>query len=175
MRNAGQTKVNLIKSKANSKGNAEYFGILRNANMPAVIIEPCFIDNALDRTLADTEEKQRKIGICIADAIALAYGSPLNDRYTQALNRLAAKGYISSPGYWKNLMTSTLMADGTYLALLIVNMTGKNGLAAGINYLAEKGVVSSPDYWLQNCGPGKQVLGAYVQMLLINAVAKLNI
>lgn len=79
LKNAGQTKVNVIKSKANSKGNAEYFGILRNSRMPSVIIEPCFIDNTIDRTLADSEAKQKNIGIYIADAIANVYGSNLKE------------------------------------------------------------------------------------------------
>ncbi len=77
LKKMGQTKVNIIKSKPNSSGSAEYFGILRSSKMPAVIIEPCFIDNIEDRRLADTVEKQKYIGVCIADAIANEYGGKL--------------------------------------------------------------------------------------------------
>ena len=74
LKKAGQTVVRVYKSKANSTGYAEYFGILRGANMPAVIIEPAFLDNATDRHLVDTVMKQKQMGITLADAIADAYG-----------------------------------------------------------------------------------------------------
>lgn len=77
---AGQTKVNLVRSPANKDGTAEFFGMLRIPNMPAIIIEPCFIDNVDDRTLADTVDKQRHIGIFIADAMAAEYGSKLRQK-----------------------------------------------------------------------------------------------
>lgn len=73
LKKAGQTVVRIYKSKANSTNTAEYFGILRGANMPAVIIEPAFIDNAVDRQLVDTLLKQKQMGICLANAIADAY------------------------------------------------------------------------------------------------------
>lgn len=79
LKNAGQTVVNTVRSKSNSAGTAEYFGMLRIPKMPAIIIEPCFIDNAADRQLADTVDKQKHIGVCIADAIAAVYGSTLKE------------------------------------------------------------------------------------------------
>ncbi|HWP96427.1 MAG TPA: N-acetylmuramoyl-L-alanine amidase [Syntrophomonadaceae bacterium] len=79
LKKAGQTQVNVFKSKANSSCTAEYFGILRTATMPGVIVEPCFIDNANDRQLADTVEEQSYIGYCIADAIAISYGGKLKE------------------------------------------------------------------------------------------------
>jgi len=79
LKNVGQSQVNVIKCKPNSKRNAEYFGILRVSTMPGVILEPCFIDNANDRTLADSVEEQKKIGIYVADAIASVYGSNLKE------------------------------------------------------------------------------------------------
>ena len=74
LKRAGQTEVRVYKSKPNSFGVAEYFGILRISLMPAVIVEPCFIDNPIDRLIADTDEKLRNIGYCIADAMAEHYG-----------------------------------------------------------------------------------------------------
>ena len=71
---AGQSVVRVYRSKANSVGNAEYFGVLRAATMPAVIIEPAFIDNSIDRQLVDSIDKQKKMGVHIADAIADSYG-----------------------------------------------------------------------------------------------------
>ena len=42
--------------------------------MPAVIVDPCFIDNPVDRQIADTDEELRDIGYCIADALVEYYG-----------------------------------------------------------------------------------------------------
>lgn len=74
LKKVGQNVVRIYKSKANSLGTAEYFGILRVSKMPGVIVEPCFLDNAIDRQIADTDEKLRNIGYCIADAMAEHYG-----------------------------------------------------------------------------------------------------
>jgi N-acetylmuramoyl-L-alanine amidase len=74
LKKAGQSVVRVYKSKANSAGTAEYFGILRVSKMPAVIVEPCFIDNPVDRQIADTDEELKHIGYCIADALAEYYG-----------------------------------------------------------------------------------------------------
>ncbi len=109
LNNAGQTKVNVIKSKPNTAGTGEYFGILRISKMPAIIIEPAFIDNALDRQLVDTIEEQKKVGICIADAIATVYGSTLNERYKAAVARLYCKKLTNSPNYWLQFTQSTLL------------------------------------------------------------------
>lgn len=74
LKKAGQSEVRTYKSKPNSKGTAEYFGILRMSTMPAVIVEPFFLDNPIDRSIGDTDEKLKNIGYCVADAIALTYG-----------------------------------------------------------------------------------------------------
>lgn len=74
LKKAGQTVVRTYKSVANTAGNAEKFGILRVSTMPAIIIEPAFIDNAVDRQLVDTLLEQKQMGITLADAIADAYG-----------------------------------------------------------------------------------------------------
>lgn len=75
LKNAGQTVVKTF-TKTNDRGS-DYYGILRIAHMPAVIVEPFFIDNATDRQIGDTADKLRKIGVHVADAIASVYGSNL--------------------------------------------------------------------------------------------------
>lgn len=71
---SGQNKV-VVRTQVNGAGTADYFGILRLATMPAAIVEPAFIDNIEDRKLVDTPEKQRKMGKCIAESIAMVYGA----------------------------------------------------------------------------------------------------
>jgi N-acetylmuramoyl-L-alanine amidase len=87
LKRAGQTTVRTY-TKMNDAGNADYYGILRIAKMPAVIIEPFFIDNAVDRQIGDTPEELKRIGVCIADAIATVYGSDLNRKGDDMLVRL---------------------------------------------------------------------------------------
>jgi N-acetylmuramoyl-L-alanine amidase len=98
LKTAGQTVVRAYKSKANSKGDAEYFGILRIARMPAVIIEPAFIDNVVDRQLVDTLLKQKQMGITLANAIADAYGLEDDDEVAAEtkikVNGQVLTGYI---------------------------------------------------------------------------------
>jgi len=101
--NAGQTKVNVVKCPANTAGTAEKFGMLRIPKMPAIIIEPCFIDNALDRQLVDTVEEQKHVGICIADAIAAVYGSALKEDDYVSDVKIVAGGKI---------MTGVILKDG---------------------------------------------------------------
>lgn len=175
LNNAGQTKVNVVKSKPNSAGNAEYFGMLRIPRMPAIIIEPCFIDNAADRQLADTEAEQKKIGICVADAIAAVYGSILNEKYKAAVAKLYCKKITNSPDYWLKYTQSTLMARGDFAAGLLMKITSTSNLGSAISYLANKGVIASPQYWANNCMTGKEVYGGYIQTLIINAVEKLGL
>ena len=56
--------------------------------MPAVIVEGCFIDNAVDRQIADTEEEQKAIGYAIANGIINHYG--IKDKTTNtAKNEVA--------------------------------------------------------------------------------------
>ena len=69
---AGQT-VTRTYTKLNSRG-ADYYGILRLTECPAVIIEPFFLDNDTDREIGDTEAKLIHLGRCIADALIEAYG-----------------------------------------------------------------------------------------------------
>lgn len=73
LRAAGQTNVRTY-TKINETSGLDYFGILRMSNCPAVIIEPCFIDNATDRQLIDTLIKQKNLGIIIARELMDVYG-----------------------------------------------------------------------------------------------------
>lgn len=70
---AGQTSVKLY-TRTNSIGK-DYYGILRISTMPAVIVEPAFLDNATDIEIADTAEEQRLIGKHLAESIVKVYGS----------------------------------------------------------------------------------------------------
>lgn len=72
LQNAGQPVVKKEYRK-NSAGTAEYFGILRASKMPGIILEPCFIDNAADRELITTVNKQLFLASSVAAAIDREY------------------------------------------------------------------------------------------------------
>ena len=48
------------KTKLNSKGD-DYFGFIRQADCPAVIVECAFVDNATDIQIIDTAEEQKQM------------------------------------------------------------------------------------------------------------------
>jgi len=175
LNNAGQSKVNVVKSPVNTAGTAEKFGMLRLPKMPAIIIEPAFIDNALDRQLVDTIEEQRKVGYCVADAIGAAYGSTLNEKFKAAVAKLYVKKITNSPNYWLQFTQSTLMARGEYAANLLMKLTGTSNLASAISYLANKNIIGSPQYWADNCMTDREIYGAYMQDVIIKSVEKMGL
>lgn len=95
LKNAGQTLVKTF-TKLNDYGS-DYYGILRIARMPAVIIEPFFIDNATDRQIGDTVAKLKRIGVRIADAIASVYGSNLKGGNNNMFVRLKLDTHVDLP------------------------------------------------------------------------------
>jgi len=109
LKKAGQTIVRVYKSKANSAGSAEYFGILRVSTMPAVIIEPAFIDNVVDRHLVDTLLEQKQMGITLANAIADAYGLEEDEVIYKTINDVPDWG---KPLVQKLIDRKSLAGDG---------------------------------------------------------------
>lgn len=68
----GQTSRG-CKTRTNSAGR-DYYGFVRQTKCPAVIVEYGFIDNAADRALMDTAEKQDAIGRAYARGILKTLG-----------------------------------------------------------------------------------------------------
>ena len=75
LRGIGQTDVKVY-YKLLSNGRTDYYSVLRNTKMSAVIIEVCFIDNPEDRQIADTKEERERNGIAIAHGILKQLGIP---------------------------------------------------------------------------------------------------
>ena len=117
-----QSEVRVYKSKANSTNTAEYFGVLRAANMPCVIIEPAFIDNITDQQLIDTIDKQKYIGYCIADAIAKKYGGVQQvEPWKQQIMDKAVKYGLITP----NTHNANDMASKWFMLAVIMNLLEK--------------------------------------------------
>ncbi len=62
------------KVKLTSSGN-DYFGIVRQTNPPAVLVETVFIDTTSDLAKVKTAEGQKKCGVAIAKAVATVRGA----------------------------------------------------------------------------------------------------
>lgn len=61
------------KIRKNSAGK-DYFGFIRSTNMPAVITECVFVDNAADAAQADTDEECKTFGVAIAKGVLKTLG-----------------------------------------------------------------------------------------------------
>lgn len=61
------TRPKPVYTQLNSRGT-DYFGVIRGANMPPIIIEAAFIDSS-DANIVDTNAEQQQVGIAIAHGI----------------------------------------------------------------------------------------------------------
>lgn len=62
-----------VKLKTTSDGR-DYFGFIRDTKAPAALVECAFLDNPKDMEIANTAEKQRIIGIAIAEGVLKTLG-----------------------------------------------------------------------------------------------------
>lgn len=62
-----------IKTRLSSSGN-DYFGMIRDTDAPAVLVECAFIDNKTDLVIIDTEAERKVFGYAIADGVAKYLG-----------------------------------------------------------------------------------------------------
>ena len=92
-----------IKTRLSSSGN-DYFGMIRDTDAPAVLVECAFIDNKTDLVIIDTEAERKVFGYAIADGVAKYLGvkSSTSKPATSATTTTTAK--IDAPeigGYLK--------------------------------------------------------------------------
>jgi len=88
------------KIKKNSSGK-DYFGFIRSTNMPAVITETVFVDNAADAAQADTDAECKAFGEAIAKGVLKTLGitdsgasKPAATKPAANEVKPAAKGYL---------------------------------------------------------------------------------
>lgn len=65
---------NIRGAKTKPEGNTDYFGFIRMTNMPAVITEAVFVDNAADAAQADTDAECKAFGVAIAKGVLKTLG-----------------------------------------------------------------------------------------------------
>lgn len=65
---------NVRGAKTKHENGTDYFGFIRLTDMPAVITEAVFVDNAADAAQADTEAECKAFGIAIAKGVLRTLG-----------------------------------------------------------------------------------------------------
>lgn len=106
--NSRGAKPNII------NGIKEYFGFIRETVAPATIVETCFIDNAEDVKIIDTESEQIKMGNAIARGIIKTlgmeyqYGDVNSDGVITLADVAAVMKHIAG---WKNIDIDKIEAD----------------------------------------------------------------
>lgn len=65
--------------------NKDYYHVIRNTNMDAVIIEVCFLDNKKDVQIADTVSEQKRNGVVIAHGILKHLGIDIKGNSSQTI------------------------------------------------------------------------------------------
>lgn len=86
-----------LKTKLNSKGNADYYGFIRQIKCPSIIVEGVFVDNAADAAQADTAEEQKAFGVAYAKGILKTLGITPKDNVPPSQNGAqneAPSGYL---------------------------------------------------------------------------------
>ena len=65
---------NVRGAKTKQENGTDYFGFIRLTDMPAVITEALFVDNAADSAQADTDAECKEFGIAIAKGVLRTLG-----------------------------------------------------------------------------------------------------
>ena len=150
-----------LKIKMNSKGDADYFGIIRNTKASAVLVECGFIDNKTDLAQFNTAEEQKKFGIAIAHGILKQCGIAVKsqevaktDFISRAYKNGAGKEYVysttanslsskNSIGYLDPNQSATVHARYSACPVVVYTLAGGNKKVGFVKY---EGGVTAQNY-----------------------------
>ena len=99
--NSRGTKIRL-----NARGN-DYFGFIRQTNMPSVLVECAFVDNKTDVKIVDTAAEQKKMGEAIAKGVLKQLG--IADKVIKEETTTTDKVYRVQVGAYKNKKNAQAM------------------------------------------------------------------
>lgn len=100
----------------------DYFGMIRQTNMPTVITEFGFMDNPADFAQFDEQQELMLEAEAIARACLTYVGKSFRDGLDQTLALVAKNGYINSPDYWLGVLRGTTPVNLDYLKKLFENL-----------------------------------------------------
>lgn len=124
-----------VKIRLNTLGR-DYFGIIRQTNCPAVLVECAFIDS-VDVQIVDTLAERKRMGVAIAHGILAYFGITIKAQISGSdSQKTNYKPYIKKYQSWLNTKYATgLVVDGLY---------GKNTKKASIKAV-QKTIGVTPD------------------------------
>ena len=99
--NSRGTKIRL-----NASGN-DYFGFIRQTNMPSVLVECAFVDNKTDVKIVDTAAEQKKMGEAIARGVLRQLG--IADKVIKEETTTTDKVYRVQVGAFKSKKNAEAM------------------------------------------------------------------
>jgi len=91
--------------------NTDFFGFIRMLEMPSVIVECAFIDNALDLLMFNTKDRQKAMGKAIARGVLETLNIPiLRDVDEEGEEYMVTRLELTRNG--KNITTSNIFHEG---------------------------------------------------------------
>lgn len=101
-----------LKTRKNDDGtNTDYYGFIRMTNMPAVILEGCFVDNKKDAKDFDTKKEQQELGYAYARGILKTLG--VKDKGLTGKKKTCASG--TADNYLNSLTGTYATTDKLHL------------------------------------------------------------
>lgn len=101
---------NVRGAKTKHENGTDYFGFIRLTDMPAVITEAVFVDNAADAAQADTEAECKAFGIAIAKGVLRTLGIADNVVMSSTPSKPAQTIYRVQVGAYTNRSNAVKLA-----------------------------------------------------------------
>lgn len=101
---------NIRGAKTKQENGTDYFGFIRLTDMPAVITEAVFVDNAADAAQADTEAECKAFGIAIAKGVLRTLGIADNVITSNTPSKPAQTIYRVQVGAYTNRSNAVKLA-----------------------------------------------------------------
>ena len=101
---------NVRDAKTKPENGTDYFGFIRLTDMPAVITEAVFVDNAADAAQADTEAECKAFGIAIAKGVLRTLGIADNVITSNTPSKPAQTIYRVQVGAYTNRSNAVKLA-----------------------------------------------------------------
>jgi len=96
-----------------------------------------------------------------------------------AIESLAERKAITTPGYWQAQMIAGGKCDGAQAGTLLVELASVfqpvTDVSAAVTVLAEHGVIGAPDYWRKNASAGRFCEAGNVAAVLSGVAARLPV
>ena len=118
-------KTNLVNNPGSPIHGMDYYGVIRQAKCPALIVEAGFHSNPAEEAMLKTTAFRKRIAEGIAKGVLKAYPVQKDDGLNEAIQTLTDAGIITSPEYWRANSAVGRFVKGEFVAALILKMAEK--------------------------------------------------